>query len=174
MKRLWVLQLDYAWLPERRISWQRAITLLFNERAEVLEHYENEFVSSPSTTLQVPCVVRIKLPAQKNKRRKKITFSKNLVFAREKGRCAYCGVLVSKHNKTIDHVIPSSRGGKTTFKNCVLCCKKCNDLKGDKTPEEAGMSLRHLPYEPNVLDYRFLPFYDRDGMVPKQWQKYLF
>lgn len=173
MKRLWVLQLDWRWMPERRISWQRAVKLWFNERAEVLETYEHETISSPSTTIKVPSVIRIKEP-YKNNKGKKLTFSKNLVFARDKGRCVYCDVLVSKHNKTIDHVLPSSRGGKTNFTNCVLCCKKCNDKKADKTPEEAGMKLKHQPYEPNVLDLRFLPFYNREGMLPKEWKKYIF
>jgi 5-methylcytosine-specific restriction endonuclease McrA len=62
----------------------------------------------------------------------------------------YCG----SHDKlTIDHVMPISRGGKSSFKNCVTCCVKCNLKKGNKTIEEAQMRLREAPHEPNIIEF---------------------
>jgi 5-methylcytosine-specific restriction endonuclease McrA len=70
------------------------------------------------------------------------------IFKRDQNECVYCG---SKKDLTIDHVQPRSRGGKNTWTNLVTCCSKCNIKKGNKTPEEAKMTLRRKPFEPTFI-----------------------
>lgn len=72
-------------------------------------------------------------------------YSRSGVLRRDRNKCAYCG----KHAQTIDHVIPASLGGQNSWLNCVACCLKCNQLKRDRTPEGAGMSLKFQPYVPS-------------------------
>jgi 5-methylcytosine-specific restriction endonuclease McrA len=72
---------------------------------------------------------------------------KNILW-RDKSQCQYCGVIEAPKDMTIDHVIPRSRGGGNTWSNLVTCCKKCNQKKRDRTPEEASMSLLNKPIRP--------------------------
>lgn len=75
------------------------------------------------------------------------TFSAAAMFKRDKFTCAYCG----RYGNTVDHVKPESRGGETSYLNCVTCCVKCNSKKANRTPKEAGMKLRFHPYVPDRL-----------------------
>lgn len=83
---------------------------------------------------------------------KKLSFSKKLLIIRDENTCQYCGKKLSKNTRSIDHVIPKSRGGKTVWTNVVLCCKKCNMKKGGRTPEEAGMKLLKKPKVPTIIE----------------------
>lgn len=94
----------------------------------------------------------------------KVRYSKENIILRDNGTCQYCGKKCQGNNATIDHVFPESRGGETSFLNCVLACEQCNSNKRNKTPEEAGMkllrqptkltffSLLHLDLGQNILD----------------------
>ena len=83
--------------------------------------------------------------------RGRVPFSRRNVLARDRFACAYCG---SKARPiTIDHVVPRSRGGKTDFDNCVACCRACNLKKGALLPREAGMALRHRPWQPTIAEF---------------------
>ena len=81
---------------------------------------------------------------------------RDILYARDRNLCAYCGAIFSHGNLTIDHVHPKSRGGKNTWTNCVSACKRCNHHKGNKTPEEAKMELLYVPYAPNVFERLYL------------------
>ena len=70
------------------------------------------------------------------------------VLRRDRDRCAYCG----RHATTVDHVLPASRGGASTFANLVAACRECNHRKADRTPDEAGMPLRRRPWHPRRID----------------------
>jgi len=72
-----------------------------------------------------------------------------MVFARDRHICAYCGGRYSGSALEMEHVTPSSRGGKTVWQNVVSACRACNQRKGNRTPESAGMPLRYVPYVPN-------------------------
>ena len=78
------------------------------------------------------------------------------LFRRDRHLCAYCGNVFHEAELTRDHVIPSSRKGENTWMNCVTSCKRCNNLKGDRTPEEFGYELLYLPYIPNRAEYLLL------------------
>lgn len=91
--------------------------------------------------------------------RHSIGFSFRAVHQRDHWTCAYCGRSVSKTPRcaallaTVDHIVPVSRGGASSWLNLVSACKGCNGRKADRTPEEAGMGLRFEPYNP-ILSYR--------------------
>jgi len=78
-------------------------------------------------------------------------FSYQAIRDRDEGRCQYTGKKLSKDEGNIDHVVPRSKGGKTSWNNCVLSCKKVNNKKGDRTPNEAGLRLVKSPDSPKVL-----------------------
>lgn len=78
------------------------------------------------------------------------------LFRRDGHLCLYCGGAFAPGELTRDHVIPSSRGGADCWENCVTACRRCNQHKADRTPEEAGMKLLAVPYAPNHAEYLLL------------------
>lgn len=128
-------------------------THTFEEWIKISKFYENgssqdlKFVRSPSITLLVPDAIY--LPYYESLPQSEVIFSRQNLFLRDKFTCQYCGKLLKNpKERTIDHVIPKSRGGKTVWTNVVLCCKKCNLKKGNRTPEEAGLKLLKTPRAP--------------------------
>ncbi len=163
--------------PHRVISWQRAIVLSFLGKVEVLEFWD-ETVRSPSLTLRTPAVVRLTKAsyARKNKAHpfgchEARRFSRVNVFTRDAFRCQYCGEKRASRDLNYDHVLPRKRGGKTTWENIVSSCYGCNDKKGSRTPEEAGMTLRRKPFRPTSLS--FAPLLPIGCDVPAIWQAYV-
>ncbi len=77
--------------------------------------------------------------------------SRKAIFARDEHVCQYCGARST--SLTIDHVIPKDRGGTSEWNNLVCCCTKCNNLKGNRTPEESGLRLRRRPFRPKYIPY---------------------
>ena len=77
------------------------------------------------------------------------TLSRRLLFARDRHVCGYCGAQYEERNLEQEHVIPRAQGGKSTWMNLVTACYSCNDIKGNRTPEQADMPLRYLPFTPN-------------------------
>ena len=77
----------------------------------------------------------------------------NMLFSRDHYLCLYCGEKFSSEILTRDHVIPQGQGGADTWENCVSACKKCNNRKGCRTPDEADMKLLAIPYRPNKYEY---------------------
>jgi 5-methylcytosine-specific restriction endonuclease McrA len=125
----------------------------FEEWVQISKFYENgnngdfRFIKSPSISLLVP--EAIYLPFFESLPQNEVIFSRQNLFLRDKFTCQYCGKLLKNpKERTIDHVIPKSRGGKTVWTNVVLCCKKCNLKKGNRTPEEAGLKLIKPPRAP--------------------------
>lgn len=145
-----VLALSSNYEPVGTISWQKAINLIFTNKALTVGEYEQE-IHSPSLTMKLPSVV-----VYKNSRWRKINsvrFSRRNVWLRDEGRCQYCSRRVSLKSFTLDHVTPKCHGGKTTWTNVVTCCYDCNQKKGDKTPREANMQLQKTVIKPSMLPY---------------------
>lgn len=142
------LVLDTSYRAIARVPWQRAITLLFMGKVEVIEEYEHD-VRSVTFTLRMPAVVRF-LRGVRGKN-KVIKFSRDNVYVRDNGTCQYCLRKVSRAQATYDHVLPRARGGKTEWTNIVIACVSCNQAKRDHTPEEARMPLRSKPVRPKKL-----------------------
>ena len=115
-------------LPLSSISWEEAIRYLVTDKAIVLEWYEDWIVHSEKWETKVPAVMILK---EYQKKKTAIRFSKHNVFLRDGYECQYCGDDVSRKTATLDHVLPTSHGGKTTFENCCTACGDCNANKGN-------------------------------------------
>src|SRR6266480_4464251 len=139
-----VLVLNATFEPINVCTVRRAVVLLLKEKAELLERGRWE-LHSESSTLARPVVIRlmsyVKVP--RDAHRRKIT--RRAVFARDSWTCQYCG---SRSNLTVDHVIPRSKGGESSWENIVASCAPCNRRKGDRTPRQAGMHPRRARRAP--------------------------
>jgi 5-methylcytosine-specific restriction endonuclease McrA len=154
--------------PHRSIDWTEAVTLVFLGKADVLEEYEAT-VSSPSTTIRLPAVLQLKKHVVRNK--KDVKFSRANVYQRDDHRCQYCGTRKPVSGLNYDHVLPRSRGGKTTWENIATSCVACNLKKDNRTPEEAGMRLLRKPTKPRSLP--LVSVFALPKHVPEQWLPYL-
>jgi len=165
------LVLNAIWQPVARIPWQRAITLLFLGKVQVVEEYEDKTIRSVTFEVKMPSVVRF-LRMLKH-RKPVIRFSRENVFARDHGQCQYCGKTVSRAEATYDHVTPRSQGGGTHWENIVIACVPCNQRKGGRTPDQARMKLKVLPVKPSRLPETLkLTFAFQKGM-PATWANWL-
>src|SRR5262245_53600140 len=125
------LVLNSTYEPLCRISWQRAITLIFNGKVEVVDEYEDKTIRSVTFELKMPSVVRLlRLPRC---RKPVISFSRENVYASDSGKCQYCTKPVTRSEATYDHVLPRALGGKTSWDNIVIACVPCNQRKGGRT-----------------------------------------
>lgn len=154
-------------MPHKVISWQDAITMMFLDKVEVLEAYD-EHIASPSLTIPMPAVVRLKKPVGSVKRG--VKFSRINVFTRDGFRCQYCGDKKRMGELNYDHVVPRDKGGRTEWENIVTACYPCNDRKRNRTPEQAGMKLAKRPVKPQTLPLVSMPI-DRHT-IPAVWQGY--
>jgi 5-methylcytosine-specific restriction endonuclease McrA len=134
--------------PHKIISWERAVVLLVLDKVDVLEQYDEE-IRSRSFALRTPAVVRLKKAGALTKHA--VRFSRINVYTRDGFRCQYCGERKEMRDLNYDHVVPRVRGGHTVWENIVTSCYACNDRKGSRTPEEAGMTLRQKPFKPSSL-----------------------
>ena len=139
------LKLDSTYRPVSIVDCLEALVMCIVGKAIAVEEYDEE-ISSPSVTFKLPSVIVLKTVVKFISRGVKP--SRKNIFWRDKSQCQYCGVLEAAKDMTIDHVIPRSRGGGNTWSNLVTCCKKCNQKKGNNTPEEANMNLLKEPKKP--------------------------
>jgi 5-methylcytosine-specific restriction endonuclease McrA len=165
------LVLDTSYVPVARVHWQRAVTLLFMGKVEVVEEYEGAAISSVTFSMKMPSIVRF-LRALKGKKRA-IKFSRENVYARDNGKCQYCASKLARPEATYDHVVPRAQGGTTVWENVVICCVDCNQKKRDRTPAQAGMRLLTVPVKPRKLpDHIKLTLQWKTGMPPS-WKDWL-
>ena len=132
------------------VNWKRALTLVLKGRAEIIEE-SNRVVSNFEKTVvfTVPAVIKL-VSFVKNVYKARVAFNKTNVFIRDKYKCQYCS---STEHLTVDHVIPLSKGGKTTWENCVTACKHCNMLKGSKLLKDTNLTLKSKLYHPGYVQY---------------------
>ena len=164
------LILDLGYQPHRIVSWQRAVTMLFQGKVEVVEEYDEIVYSGRTLVLRMPAVVRL---LQRVTRRKAVRFSRMNVLARDNWTCQYCGHRFPTRQLNYDHVIPRSQGGKTGWENIVTACYGCNDRKANRTPRQAGMRLLRQPVKPTSLPVIALHF-DPAGSIPEAWANWVY
>lgn len=163
MKTL-LLNGDYT--PLSTISVERAMILLMTEKVEILHAKSGKYINTVKDKYPFPEVVRLKFFVYiKNK---EIMPTKGNIFRRDGNTCQYCG---SKKDLTIDHVVPVSKGGKSTWTNMVTACHKCNNKKGDKSLEEIGYKLHNMPRKPGFLNI-FHEYYREHSL--ESWKDYIF
>lgn len=148
------------------VSVKHALLLVFRDAARVIspDTYEVHDLRSwaaqavgadescirlVSGAMRVPEVIVLTRHAQPPGRY--VPFTRRNLYRRDRYTCQYCGARPGSENLSIDHVVPRSRGGKTTWVNCVLACVRCNVRKGNRTPEEARMKLRRRPFQPKWM-----------------------
>jgi len=148
-----VLVLNASFEPLSLISVQRAIVLLLREKAEAIENDISRQLRSERVAFPVPLVIRlihyVAIP-----RRLKVPLTRKTLLSRDEYACQFCGTTAGP--LTVDHVMPRSRGGQTSWENCVAACLRCNHRKGSKTPEEAGMRLHKKPVRPDFTHMAFV------------------
>ncbi|HID12098.1 MAG TPA: HNH endonuclease [Candidatus Latescibacteria bacterium] len=159
-----VLVLNQNYEPLSICSAKRALVLVFLGKAEVVE--EAGTVHTVSKAFPLPSVVRLWIYVRKP--RNDIPLTKRNILRRDGHRCQYCGT--TQGPMTVDHVVPKDMGGKDTWENLVCCCMRCNNRKGNRTPEQAGMRLLRPPRSPNFL-YLVRAFV---GEPEPSWKPYLF
>ena len=188
-----VLVLNRFYVAVHVVNVRRTLALLYREHAEVIhvedDQYANydfeswrivselradnkqpheDWIRSVNFELQVPRVIR--LLNFERVTRQSLRFNRRNLFARDGYRCQYCGRSFPAGQLSLDHVLPRSRGGKTTWENVVCCCLSCNVKKGGRTPKEARMKLRSQPTSP-----KFSPWLARKLNNPKYaiWRSFL-
>lgn len=164
------LVLDRGYQPHRIVSWRRAITMLFDGKAEVVEEYDEEVYRSTTLVIKMPAVVRL---LNKLTRKRGVKFSRINVATRDGFACQYCGAKRSLSKLNYDHVVPRSQGGKTCWENIVMACYECNSRKRDRTPEQAGMALRKQPVRPKSLPIVAFRI-DQVDSLPDAWASWVY
>ena len=138
MKNTTILSSNYTHLTV--VSWKRGLRLLMSDKVIPIDFYEGyELISAGGDVYQLPRTVVlkkfVKLPDRMYRP------NRRNIFLRDNYSCAYCKKQLNTEELSIDHILPKSRGGKDTWDNLVTACKTCNCVKGDRTPEEAGMEI---------------------------------
>jgi 5-methylcytosine-specific restriction endonuclease McrA len=155
--------------PVTIVSWQRAITMLFLGKAEIIEEYDRN-IKTTSLVIKIPAVVRLLSRFRKHK--KPVKFSRINIYGRDGYRCQYCGHKKTIGELTYDHVLPRSHGGKTEWHNIVTCCEPCNRKKANRTPDQAGMKLLKAPVRPSAMPVLMITL--SRTSVPDAWRDYVY
>jgi 5-methylcytosine-specific restriction endonuclease McrA len=145
-----VLLLNASYEPVRVITAERAVVLILTGKAEPVSD-SGHVMRSPSTEVKVPLVARL-VKMAKVPRMQRVPFSRKMLSVRDKNMCQFNDC--TARGTTIDHVVPRSQGGMTTWENCVMACGPCNFKKADKTLASLGWTLKTKPepvYGPMVL-----------------------
>jgi 5-methylcytosine-specific restriction endonuclease McrA len=167
-----VLVLNRSWLAIHVVTVRRAFGLLLRDLAEAIDTDDGSYTGHNFTSwvelsearrnfpdddgeeyirtvryyIRVPKIVRLlfydRIP------RKQVKLNRRNIYARDGNRCQYCGRRFPTSELSIDHVLPKSRGGLTTWDNVVCCCTDCNVKKGGRTPREARARLIRKPAKP--------------------------
>jgi len=168
MSRTLVLDLGYQ--PHRIVSWQRAVCMILQSKAEVVEEYDETVYESATFIFKMPSIIRL---LRKVARKKAVRFSRMNIYTRDNWTCQYCGKRLPPRKLNYDHVIPRSQGGTTVWENIVTSCFPCNDRKRDRTPQQAGMRLRKQPVKPKSLPVIAIHF-DASDTLPDVWRNYVY
>jgi CRISPR/Cas system Type II protein with McrA/HNH and RuvC-like nuclease domain len=163
MEVVLVLNSDYS--PLNVTTLHRGFVLVDKGKAEVVKKGVDDIVTTVGNFVR-PVIIR--LLSFVRFRPKNLRVNRKRIFKRDNNTCGYCG---SQKNLTIDHIVPKSRGGKNTWENMITCCSRCNSVKDDRTPEEAGMKLKFKPYQPDIFS---LVFSEQVENAWKEYQKSLF
>ncbi len=164
-----VLVLNASFEPINICAARRAVVLVLKGVASA-EELSQSHIHSARNSLPVPSVIRLleyrRIPHQTR------ALSRKNILMRDRYSCQYCHRTLPSSELTLDHVIPRSRAGETTWENLVTCCHPCNNRKGSRTPDEANMKLARLPRPFSLHTSRHLMRLLAKG--DDRWQKYLF
>jgi 5-methylcytosine-specific restriction endonuclease McrA len=134
-----------SYMPLSTLTWQESIRYLVLDKAGVLEWHDSWIVHSATWETQVPSVMILR---DYMKPKNSVRFSRSNVYLRDNCECQYCGVKIDRKDATLDHVLPVSKGGKSTWENCTTACGPCNASKSDKL----GYKPRIKPFKPDYYE----------------------
>jgi 5-methylcytosine-specific restriction endonuclease McrA len=139
---------------------------MFLGKAQLVLDDKRKHIHTVTTVYPWPSV--IKLNFYVNVPYKKVVLSRKNILRRDSYKCGYCGR--SDLPLTIDHILPKAKGGNDSWENLIAACTLCNNRKGDKTPEEAEMNLRHRPFKPSHIMF----IKNVVGKLDDTWKPYLY
>jgi Restriction endonuclease len=164
-----VLVLNASYEPINICAARRALVLILKGLAHAEEHAD-QHLHAQRVAMRLPTVIRLleyrRIPHQTR------ALSRKNILMRDRYTCQYCHKVFPANELTLDHVIPRSRGGESTWENLVACCHPCNNRKGNRTPDEASMRLLRPPRPFSLHTSRHLM--RMLGRSDQQWKKYLF
>lgn len=181
------LVLNRRWMPIRTAPVQEAIGLVakgtamiiepdsfethdllsWNDVSKIRARVGDAMIRSPRLALVAPEVIL--LTTYEGPGGRAVVFSRKNLFKRDRYTCQYCGLQPGPSELTVDHVVPRSRGGVSSWENCVLACVECNKVKADRSPEKAGLKLRKVPKKPSWKSLVQVPTRERR----ESWDKFL-
>ncbi|MCG8315115.1 MAG: HNH endonuclease [Pseudomonadales bacterium] len=154
-----ILRLNKAGVPLNWLTREEAVTLIVKGQVvwslgdltvPIHGGYSSE---GTQTVIDIPTIIATDGSSFHQSIQQVPTVSNRMLFRRDRNICLYCGETFSYENLTRDHVIPRSRNGSEKWTNLVTACRRCNQRKGNRTPEEAHMPLLAIPFKPNKMEY---------------------
>jgi 5-methylcytosine-specific restriction endonuclease McrA len=165
-----VLNADFrplSYYPLSLRPWQEVVKAVFLERVDVIAEYD-QYVHSPSLTMRIPSVIALREFVRQDR---PPAFTRFNVFLRDGFECAYCG---SAEDLTFDHVIPRSKGGRTSWDNNVAACSPCNLRKGGRMPRDVGMHPHSRPHRPTTFELQDIGRRFPPNHLHATWLDYLY
>jgi 5-methylcytosine-specific restriction endonuclease McrA len=166
MRDLACLVLNQSYEPLNVCLVRRALTLIFNGKAEMVENGSG-YIYTARASFPVPTVIRLSYLIKRPFPQPRLTRSE--IFHRDHYTCQYCGKKNSQ--LTIDHVVPRNQNGKHTWENLVTACAACNRRKAGRTPEQAHMKLLKKPVRPSSSIFCCIPYHYLETQI--NWRKYI-
>ena len=168
-----VLNADFqplSWYPLSVWCWQDTIRAMFLDRVSVLSHYDR-LIRSPGRELRLPSVVALKQYVPQERRP---PFTRFNLFLRDRFTCQYCNTTAPTQDLTFDHVVPRSRGGRTSWDNIATACTRCNLKKGSRLPHECGMHPANKPHQPSPYQLRLNGRAFPPNYLHQSWRDFLY
>jgi 5-methylcytosine-specific restriction endonuclease McrA len=166
------LVLNRRWYPIGTTTVRDAMCMIFRASARALDPddcavHDFDSWASLKVATDEPCIrtvrLRIRVPEiiiltdYEDYPNRKVPFSRRNIYKRDKCRCQYCGTRPVLEDLTIDHIVPRSKGGRSTWTNCALACLRCNHRKSNRTLSQSGLTLRSVPHEPKWTPMLSIP-----------------
>jgi 5-methylcytosine-specific restriction endonuclease McrA len=167
-----VLLLNQTYEPLGTLNVARAVVMTLRDSVFVEEWDGERVLRSASAEFRVPSVIRRRTYINIRRRREQSSMKRLRIYTRDRFRCQYCGAKKTASELTLDHILPRSRGGDNSPINVVTACLKCNNRKGDRTPDEARMPLLTSQTALRVKLERVMLCHYAEARA--EWRKYLF
>lgn len=168
-----VLNADFrplSYFPLSLWHWQDAVKAVFLDRVNIIAEYDQE-IRSPSFRMRLPSVISLREYVKMDRRP---AFTRFNVFLRDAFACQYCGGRFATEELTFDHVLPRSRGGRTTWENVVAACQVCNLQKGSRTPQECNMPVLRPARTPTAHELQKVGRKFPPNFLHESWNDYLY
>ena len=158
--------LPVGYMPLSTLNWQDAIRYMVLDKAKVLMYHDNWIVRSARWETQVPSVMMLR---EYMKPKMTVRFSRGNLYLRDNGQCAYCNKQIERKEATLDHVMPVSKGVKSTWEICVTACGPCNSYKSDHT----HFKPKFKPYKPDFYELVNKRKKQEFNVRFKEWNQFL-